>query len=80
MNIFNNNLRAISLDLLDNYMAIKLNNNKIITVPYNYSKRLYNASKVEREDYRFIANGYGIHWNSIDEDLSIEYIIKDFKQ
>lgn len=35
-----------------------------------YYKRLLNASERQRNDYEF--NGFGIHWNEIDEDVSFE--------
>ena len=39
------------------------------------SKRLADASPVEREKYEISPAGYGIHWPLIDEDLSIDGLI-----
>jgi len=39
------------------------------------SKRLLMASKKERENYEISPAGYGIHWPSIDEDLSIDALL-----
>ena len=39
------------------------------------SKKLANASDVEREKYEISPSGYGIHWPLIDEDLSIDGFI-----
>ncbi|RYX81481.1 DUF2442 domain-containing protein, partial [bacterium] len=33
---------------------------------------------VEREMYRISSSGYGIHWPLIDEDLSVNGILRDF--
>lgn len=35
------------------------------------SNKLEKASDIERQDYRISPSGYGIHWKSLDEDLSI---------
>lgn len=35
-----------------------------------YYKRLLYATEEQRNDYEF--NGFGIHWNEIDEDVSFE--------
>lgn len=35
-----------------------------------YYKRLLYATESQRNDYEF--NGFGIHWNEIDEDVSFE--------
>ena len=36
------------------------------------SKKLANASDIERKKYEISPSGYGIHWPLIDEDLSID--------
>jgi len=59
-------------------MYIELNTNRVLTVPYTYTKRLANASLDELQAYRLIANGIGIHFEKIDEDISLEGIIRDF--
>ena len=40
------------------------------------SPRLAKASEQERSDFRITASGYGIHWDSIDEDLSIKGLLQ----
>jgi hypothetical protein len=40
------------------------------------SARLYNATETERNLYHISPSGYGIHWPLIDEDLSIDVLIK----
>ena len=59
-------------------MYIELNTNRVLTVPYSYTKRLENATLNELQEYRLIANGVGIHFEKIDEDISLEGIIRDF--
>ncbi len=41
------------------------------------SPRLANASEEERNKYRVSPSGYGIHWELIDEDLSINGLISN---
>jgi len=40
------------------------------------SKRLSQATEAERKLYRISPSGYGIHWFTIDEDLSIDGLIR----
>ncbi len=40
------------------------------------SKKLLNASIKEREAYKVICSGYGISWPLIDEDLSIDGLLR----
>ena len=39
------------------------------------SRKLANANKIDREHYEISASGYGIHWQTIDEDLSIDGLL-----
>lgn len=38
--------------------------------------RLANASEVDRKIYRIAPSGYGIHWLTLDEDLSIRGLLQ----
>ncbi|MBU1371449.1 MAG: DUF2442 domain-containing protein [Bacteroidetes bacterium] len=40
------------------------------------SSKLANATDVERNFYKVSASGYGIHWPLIDEDLSLDALLK----
>ena len=62
----------------DDKMYIELNTNRILAVPYTYTECLRNATKEERQQYRLIGGGVGIHFSKIDEDISVEGIIRDF--
>ncbi|MDA3873854.1 MAG: DUF2442 domain-containing protein [Kiritimatiellae bacterium] len=39
------------------------------------SPALATANDTERKDYRISASGYGIHWEQLDEDLSIDALL-----
>ena len=78
MNTSNNRILIQSLGFGEEKMYIELTSSRILAVPYSYTERLKKASRVELEDYRLIANGIGIHFNTIDEDISLEGIIRDF--
>lgn len=62
----------------DEKMYIELNTSRVLTVPYSYTKRLENANLEKIKDYKLIAGGTGIHFPQIDEDISIDGIIRDF--
>ncbi len=42
----------------------------------NYSSRLANACESERLNAKLSLGGYGIHWPLIDEDLSINGLLR----
>jgi len=50
---------------------------RIFTIPLDKaSKKLYVAGEIQRGLYKISPSGYGIHWPLIDEDLSIDYLIR----
>jgi hypothetical protein len=40
------------------------------------SAKLKNADDVQRNLYKISPSGYGIHWSLIDEDLSVEGLLR----
>ena len=43
------------------------------------SAKLVMASESERNDFKLSPSGYGIHWESIDEDISIKGLLQKQK-
>lgn len=42
----------------------------------NISDKLKYATEQQRNDFRISPSGYGIHWRQLDEDLSINGLLK----
>ncbi len=40
------------------------------------SAKLTSASEEERNNFKMSSSGYGIHWDMIDEDISIDGLLK----
>ena len=78
MGILNNKALITTVGFSEDKMFIELNTKRVLTVPYTYTKKLESASLEDLKDYRLIANGVGIHFERIDEDISVEGIIRDF--
>jgi hypothetical protein len=78
MNTLPNKILIKSVGFGNDKMYIELNTNRVLAVPYSYTKRLTNATIDQLQEYRLIANGIGIHFEKIDEDISLEGIIRDF--
>ena len=53
-----------------------LQDGREIGVPYGWFWRLEKATEEQRKNWRFIGEGAGIHWEDIDEDISIKGILK----
>jgi hypothetical protein len=54
---------------------VYLKSNDILTLPYSYTKKIQNATKEQLLNYRLIGGGIGVHFEEIDEDISLGGII-----
>lgn len=64
------------VDFKDNWMILGVDG-QIYRLPLaQVSSRLVNASKEDRKLYRVSPSGYGIHWFTVDEDLSIDGLLR----
>lgn len=52
-----------------------LSDGRQMSVPLAYFPRLLNATPVQREKYILSGGGTGIHWDELDEDISVENLI-----
>ena len=52
-----------------------LSDGRTISVPLTWFPRLVHATQEQRDNWRLIGRGHGIHWDDIDEDVSVEGII-----
>ena len=52
-------------------MWLSLSDGRQLSVPLEYFPRLLNAEQSQREKYVLSGNGTGIHWEEIDEDISV---------
>ena len=56
-------------------LVIELSDGRSISVPLAWFPRLQHASSEERNRWRLIGKGSGIHWEDLDEDLSVAGIL-----
>jgi len=56
-------------------LFVHLQDGREIGVPLLWFPRLRKASEEQLNEWRLIGNGVGIHWESIDEDISISALL-----
>lgn len=59
----------------DLQMIVRLDDGREIAVPIDWFPRLRDATEKERNDWRLIGGGEGIHWKTIDEDILVEDLL-----
>jgi hypothetical protein len=66
---------ATSASITDDTLTVELLDGRSVSVPLAWYPRLLHATGEERRTWRLIAQGEGIHWPDVDEDISVESLI-----
>jgi hypothetical protein len=66
---------ATSVAVSDDTVSVELADGRTIAAPLAWYPRLAHASTEERNSWRLIASGRGIHWPALDEDISVANLL-----
>jgi hypothetical protein len=66
---------ALHVTVTQDTLTVDLNDGRTISVPLAWFPRLLHSTAAERKKWRFIGTGQGIHWEEIDEDISVEGLL-----
>lgn len=66
-------ISAKSVRFNDNTLWVELNDGRTLGVPLAWFPRLMSASPAQLACYEL--SPYGIHWDKLDEDLSVEGLL-----
>jgi Protein of unknown function (DUF2442) len=62
---------AKSLRFDDQTMWVELADDRVLGVPLAWFPRLLHATPTQRLSYRISPSGQGLHWEVLDEDISV---------
>ena len=57
-------------------MHIRLLDGREISVPLEWFPKLRDATETQRKKWRLIGKGVGIHWEELDEDVSVDALLR----
>ena len=67
--------QAIGVTVSDDTLSVDLSDGRTIAIPVAWYPRLAHARASERDNWRLIADGEGVHWPDIDEDISVSALL-----
>jgi Protein of unknown function (DUF2442) len=70
------NILATKIWFDGNNLCLLLSDGHEITTPLSKFPRLQKATDKQRQNWRLIGKGRGIHWADIDEDISVSALLK----
>ncbi|HEV7642680.1 MAG TPA: DUF2442 domain-containing protein [Pyrinomonadaceae bacterium] len=67
---------AVDVTCSDDSLHVVLADGREISAPLVWFPRLQEATAQQRKNWRLIGGGIGIHWEDVDEDISIESLLR----
>jgi hypothetical protein len=66
---------AQHVTVTEDTLSVDLADGRTISVPLAWYPRLLHGTPGERNNWRLIGRGEGIHWPDLDEDISVENVL-----
>jgi hypothetical protein len=67
---------AIDAKVMDDRLVVILADGRELAAPLAWFPRLLEASDLQRNNWRLIGGGHGIHWPDVDEDISVASLLR----
>jgi Protein of unknown function (DUF2442) len=67
---------AVDLRASDAQLLVVLADGRELATPLAWFPRLAEATDEQRQNWRLIGRGHGIHWPDVDEDISVESLLR----
>jgi hypothetical protein len=67
--------KAVDIWFTEDMLYVRLEDGREVGVPIEWFPKLRNATDTQRNNWRLIGHGVGIHWEEIDEDISVRKLI-----
>jgi len=66
----NSEPRIVSIKVTNSAITAALADGRTVSVPLAWSWRLAEATAKQRQNFKIIGSGQGVHWPDLDEDIS----------
>ena len=68
--------RAVGVSVSDDELTVDLADGRRVSAPLAWFPRLLHADPAQRDNWRLLGDGQGIHWPDLDEDLSVAGLLR----
>ena len=69
-------IRVKNVIIEDDNLVVEIMDGRTIKAPLAWYPRLFNATSEQLNKWQICGGGYGIHWEEIDEDISVEGLLR----
>src|SRR5947208_9711517 len=74
--VVSNDAIAVDVSCSSDALTVVLDDGRSVSVPLAWFPRLLAATASQRQQWEPIGGGIGIQWESLDEDVSVESLLK----
>jgi hypothetical protein len=67
--------KAIAVEVDMDSLHVTLADGRTVSAPLEWFPRLRDSSPAQRANWRLIGPGIGIHWEDVDEDISVRSLL-----
>ena len=67
---------AVDVRVTDERLIVTLADGRELSAPLVWFPRLSEATAEQRQKWRLIGRGHGIHWPEVDEDISVASLLR----
>jgi len=67
---------VVNVSFTTGMLRVVLADGREVSVPIAWFPRLQKATAKQKKNWRLIGGGVGIHWEGVDEDISVESLLK----
>ena len=70
---------AVDVSCSDDSLIVVLDDGRTVSAPLVWFPRLLAATPQQRKDWESIGGGIGMHWEAVDEDISVASLLQPEK-
>lgn len=67
---------AVAVRCTEDELVVSLSDGRVLSVPLAWFPRLAHATPEQLREFELLGEGEGIHWPSIDEDVSVRGLLE----
>ncbi len=71
--------RATELAFRGDSLEVHLDDGRVLSVPLDWYPRLERATPQQRKNFQWLGKGLAMHWPDIDEDISVEGLLRGLR-
>jgi len=66
---------VMTVNVTADALAVALSDGRTLSVALAWYPRLLHATPMERQSWRLVGTGGGVHWPALDEDISVANLL-----